>query len=287
MALALIASITAVVVLVGTVVTGYLCIDREQFRDTTDHLDNRVYDVAPYFLITGLFFIIKRFTHEPSVKLQKAVGWDITSILYSVEGLFIARVQDIAPPIAVPVFSAFYMFGFPYLLIAPLVLYLLSSQVRALKTLLFAYMLNYIVGQICYTVFVAYGPRVHLSQVDGLMYETYPMTQDMTGAVSAATDVFPSLHTSLAVVVLLVAWGTRDAHPRWFKITAVVATGVVLSTMVLGIHWLVDVLAGIALAAWSVYAARRIVKYTERNSLIRPGFLPEPTNRNASSRSDD
>jgi membrane-associated phospholipid phosphatase len=287
MALALMASLTAVVVLVGTVTTGYLCIDREQFRDTTENLDNRVYDVAPYFVITGVFFLLKRFTHEPSVQIQKAIGWEITSILYSIEGLFVARVQDIAPPIAVPVFSAFYMFGFPYLLVVPLVLYLLSSQARALKTLLFAYMLNYVVGQICYTLFVAYGPRVHLAQVDGLMYEAYPMTQDMTGAVAAATDVFPSLHTSLAVVVLLVAWQTRDAHPRWFKITAFVSTGVVLSTMVLGIHWLVDVLAGLVLAVWSVYAARRIVEYTERHSLVRPGFLPEPTTGETSSRSDD
>jgi len=287
MSLAVVASITAVVVLVGTVITGYLCIDREAFRDTTEHLDHRVYDVAPYFFITGVFFLIKRFTHEPSVQIQKAIGWEITSILYSMEGLLVARIQDIAPSFSIPVFSALYMFGFPYLLIAPLVLYLLSSQTRALKTLLFAYMLNYIVGQICYTLFVAYGPRVHLSQVDGLMYQAYPMTQDMTGAVSAATDVFPSLHTSLAVVVLLVAWQTRDAHPRWYGITAVVATGIVLSTMVLGIHWLVDVIAGIVLAVWSVYAAGRIVQYTERRSFIRPDFLPTPSTGDTSSRSDD
>lgn len=287
MTLALVASITAAFVLVGTVLTGYLCIDREEFRDTTEHLNHRMYDVAPYFFVTGVFFLLKRFTHEPSVRIQKAIGWEITSILYSIEGLFVARLQDLTPPLTVPVFSAFYMFGFPYLLIAPLVLYLLTSQARALKTLLFAYMLNYIVGQICYTLFVAYGPRVHLAQVDGLMYEAYPMTQDMTGAVAAATDVFPSLHTSLAVVVLLVAWQTRGSNPRWFKLAAVVSTGVVLSTMVLGIHWLIDVLAGLVLAVWSVYTAGRLVQITERRSLIRPDFLPEPASGDGSSQSDD
>ncbi|WP_337652847.1 phosphatase PAP2 family protein [Halomontanus rarus] len=100
----------------------------------------------------------------------------------------------------------------------------------------------------CYTLFIAYGPRNHRSSVDGLMYRFYPQTQEVTAAVSSKTSVSPSLHTSLAVVVLLFAWRSHRAYPRWFTIASVVATSVVLSTMCLGIHWAINVAAGLLLA---------------------------------------
>ena len=172
-------------------------------------------------------------------------------------------VQDLTPQILIPVFSGFYMFGFAFLLVAPVVLYLFTPALRPLKELFVAYILNYAAGAFFYSFFVAVGPRNHLSQVDGLMYQFYPDTQDVTSAVSENTDVFPSLHTSLSVIVLLFAWQTRDLQPRWLQITTVVTTGIVLSTMILGIHWVVDVVAGIALAFLCVFLARRIVDVTE------------------------
>ncbi|QSG08409.1 Membrane-associated phospholipid phosphatase [Halapricum desulfuricans] len=117
-----------------------------------------------------------------------------------------------------------------------------------------------VIGALLYTLFIAYGPRIRLSgRVDGLLYDWFPQTQQLTGAVSANTNVFPSLHTSLSVVVLLFAWRRRHVQPRWFGIAFVVTTGIVTSTMVLDIHWLTDVVAGVALAYGSVVAASRTV----------------------------
>jgi len=72
--------------------------------------------------------------------------------------------------------------------------------------------------------------------------------------------VFPSLHTALSVTVLLVAVSTHDEFPRWTPIAAVLAGSIVVATMFLGIHWVVDVVAGGLLAAGSVAVANRTVR---------------------------
>jgi membrane-associated phospholipid phosphatase len=70
----------------------------------------------------------------------------------------------------------------------------------------------------------------------------------------------------MAIIVLLFAWQTRRAYPRWFNIAAFVSTSVVLSTMVLGIHWVSDVVAGVALGTWCVVTASWIVERVDRDS---------------------
>lgn len=267
MALAIVVFVTALVVGTSLVATCALCIGTGRIRRSVDEFDTRLANIAPYLGTAALFFLLKRATHGISLRISRSLDWDITAWLYAVEGLFVARLQEAVSSALYPFFSGMYMFGFPYLLIVPLVAYFsLPSQYR-LKELLVAYVLNYFVGTVCYTLFIAYGPRVRLSPlVAEPMYQSYPQTQELTAAVSANTNVFPSLHTSLSVVVLLFAWRTRREYPRWFLIASFVSASVVLSTMVLGIHWLLDIVAGAGLGAWSVVAASRIVSRVERNA---------------------
>jgi membrane-associated phospholipid phosphatase len=286
MSLVTVILIVGLVVLSGLAATCALCIGRERLSREFESLDETLLEAFPYLLGIGLVLMFKGVVHEPSLRLSRSLNWDITEEIYALEGLFVAYVQDLTPDALVPVFSGFYMFGFAYLLLAPILLYLLTSTLRPLKELLVAYSLNYLVGITFYTLFVAYGPRLHISShVEGSMYEVFPETQTLTGAVSANTNVFPSLHASLSVIVLLFAWQTRDRHPRWFAITSVVATSVVLSTMILGIHWLTDVVAGVALAVVCVLGAERVVTIIDGEEHSAP-FDPD-TDGPTSTRSDD
>jgi len=257
--------VTVLVVAAALAATAALCIDIEQLRRTRAEIDDRLRDLAPYVVATAAFFLAKRATHGHSIRISKALDWDITDGLYAIEGLFVAHLQDLTPNATYDFFSVMYMFGFPFLLVFPLVAYFLLPSGRHLKELLMAYLLNYFIGTLCYTLFIARGPRVRVSDaVAEPMYELYPSTQDLTAAVSSNTNVFPSLHTSLAVAAAIMAWRSREAYPRWFRIATFVATCVVLSTMILGIHWLLDVLAGLVLAVVSVRGASRIVDWGER-----------------------
>lgn len=256
--------VTYLVMGAGVLVTVPLCLELSHIRRSFTGLREQAGDLAPYLVVMGVTLFVKGRYHEPSVALSKRIDWDITPLLYAIEGPFVAQLQDLTPDLTYPLFSAMYMFAYPYLLFIPVVAYFLLPSLRRFKELLVAYMINYSVGFVCYTLFVAYGPRYHLySIVEQPMYNMYPQTQDLTAEVSANTNVFPSLHASLTLVVMLFAWRTRDAHPRWFTISWVLGVGVIFSTMVLGIHWLVDVIAGAVLAVGSVKIASWIVSKDE------------------------
>jgi membrane-associated phospholipid phosphatase len=66
---------------------------------------------------------------------------------------------------------------------------------------------------------------------------------------------FPSLHTAVSVVMLACAW--RFVRP-WFWIALPLAVGLWLSTIYLRHHYVVDLLAGFALAPLALYAAPRL-----------------------------
>ncbi|WP_049928582.1 phosphatase PAP2 family protein [Halopiger goleimassiliensis] len=264
MALGPVLLITSVAVCIGLVSTCWICLERIDIQRTVADFKAHFLDAAPYVAAALLFFVAKRATHGYSLRISHALDWDITSEIFAVEGALVAAVQRVVPEVTLEFFTVMYMFGFPYLLVTAPVLYFFVGARHSLKKLLVAYLLNYVVGSICYTLFIAYGPRIHLASVDGLMYDAYPQTQSLTAAVSSNTDVFPSLHTSLAVVVVLLAWQSRRHLPRWLPISAFVAVSVVFSTMYLGIHWAVDVVAGVVLAVWSVIVAHRLVDWIER-----------------------
>lgn len=268
--------LTAAVVTPGLVATCLLCIDRERLPESRDDLETSLVDLAPYLGVIVLVSVVKRLTSRSRLELSRDIDWNITGALYAVEGRFVAELQAVTPDVTYGFFSGMYMFGFPYLLVAPAVVYFLTASERPLKELLVAYVLNHVVGLICYTLFIAYGPRNWpRSRVDGVMYQLYPWTQEITAAVSSKTNVFPSLHTSLSVVALLIAWRTRGTYPRWFYVAAFSSVSIMLSTMVLGIHWLTDILAGVVLGTWSVLAAEWIVaRLGDDGEPTAPGVEP-------------
>jgi membrane-associated phospholipid phosphatase len=73
-----------------------------------------------------------------------------------------------------------------------------------------------------------------------------PAVMEAYRANSALDNCFPSLHTSLALTVAIVA--SRGEGRRAAAVLWILAVAVVLSTLHLGIHWLTDIGAGIVLA---------------------------------------
>ncbi|WP_434522089.1 phosphatase PAP2 family protein [Halorubrum sp. AS12] len=274
MALLEVTAATGISVVAGTAVTALLCIGPRQVSRAMTDVDDRLREIAPYLGAALALLAVKQITQGYRLRLSRALDWNITDELYALEGEFVASLQSLTPDATLEFFTVSYMVGFAFLLVAAPVTYFLSEGHgrRHLKELLVAYMLNYAVGTVCYTLFISYGPRNHLETVSGLMYQVYPQTQDLTAAVASNTNVFPSLHTSLSVAVLAVAWRSRRTHPRWTPAAAAVAAAVVFSTMYLGIHWLTDVVVGAALGVGFVYAAARIVDRAEsRSAASRPG----------------
>lgn len=214
--------------------------------------------VATPALVLGVVLAANGIIRDVGVELSWLIGVNVTGYLYGLEGRFVAHLQSLATPELTAYFSFVYVFGYLFLLTFPLSAYALHDDARPLYTTLVAYSLNYGFGLGCYVLFVAYGPRNFMPElVDSLLYTSWPQAQLLTSSVNVNTNVFPSLHTSLAVTVALVASRFRE-YPRWLPLAWFLAASITVSTMYLGIHWLTDVVAGVVLAAASVAIASRL-----------------------------
>ncbi|WP_243450270.1 phosphatase PAP2 family protein [Desulfosporosinus sp. Sb-LF] len=93
---------------------------------------------------------------------------------------------------------------------------------------------------------------IHVNEVWYVLGHPDGMARQLSAADAAVVVVncFPSMHTSIAFAMLLLAWREKDKLFRW--IWTFFCVSVIYSTLYLEIHWVTDVIAGIFLAIAAV-----------------------------------
>lgn len=248
-------------------------------RPVSSHRD-RLLDIAPYTGLLAFVLVGNKIARDIGPQISWLVGWNVTSYLHWFDGgllwpifpndtpQLVVFLQSMGNPALTAYFSFIYIYGYVLLLVFPLVAYFLLDRPHPLRRTIVAYAANYVIGVACYIVFIAYGPR-NYEIGEGLLYTTYAEYSFLTTTINANVNVFPSLHTSLAVTVALLAWSTREEYPLWVPVAALIAGSVVVSTMYLGIHWAADVVAGILLAYASVRIGRRYEEHRPDVNWVR------------------
>lgn len=114
---------------------------------------------------------------------------------------------------------------------------------RGVVLLVFGFLVSYL----GYLLFPTIGPKLVLDDLEPLegVWWTEPVRAWIEDAETSHWDCFPSGHTMLTLTSLIVLW--RWAR-RWFWVLLLPALLLIASTVLLRYHWLVDVLAGAALA---------------------------------------
>ncbi len=132
-------------------------------------------------------------------------------------------------------------------------------DIPALRRYIFTLTLCYYVSYAGYFAVPALGPRFALASRQTVFLELTPVAaaiaQTLDELEHTKLDVFPSGHTMLAAAVLFVAF-RRARDLFWWLLP--VATCLILSTVYCRYHYVVDVLAGLILAAVTVPLGDRI-----------------------------
>lgn len=125
---------------------------------------------------------------------------------------------------------------------------------RAVFGLVLCFYLSYL----GYLLLPAVGPRFTIEHAAGLQGSpmAYAIQETLNALENTKTDAFPSGHTAIALMSLLYAWRSRER-----VLTAVLVpcvAGLVFATVYLRYHYVIDVIAGVALAAITVAIAPRL-----------------------------
>jgi len=193
---------------------------------------------------------------------------DITPFIYQIEGNLVYYIQlFFEHPLLTFLLTYFYIIVFTALMVASFIIYFAKKDYTSFYALFYGIMINYIIAIPFYLFFPVNEVWFFHSQVKFLIPQVYPAFELEYRALSGLNNCFPSLHTSLSVTMALLALKSRI--PRMGSLFTWSAGIIIFSIFYLGIHWVIDMIAGCALGLFAASLASKISEYYTSTNEIK------------------
>jgi membrane-associated phospholipid phosphatase len=223
-----------------------------------------VRDAMPFVFCANIYVSLHdliHFFHAPDITAA-LYRWDVA--LFGLEPTIWA--ERFITPALTDLFTVCYWLFYVLAPVLGLILYLRKDH-RAFRYTMVTVVLCLYLGYIGYVAWPASAPRLFIPgaysvPLHGLALLDY--TRTAAAAIPlTAYGAFPSLHCALALLAVLLAW----RYQRWFAwVQLPFATGLVLGTVYLRHHWVVDILAGFVITLLAFWAGPRIEDWWEERS---------------------
>jgi membrane-associated phospholipid phosphatase len=166
--------------------------------------------------------------------------------------------QQFIHPALTEIFSFCYMIFFIFAPFVAAVLYL-QKRYREFRYTLFSVIFCFYLGYVFYILFPAVPPRIILKPLFYIDFKGALITDAALKTVSIlpahSRCAFPSLHSAVTLLSLMFAWKYSKLA---FWLMLPFCLGLLLSTIYLRHHYVVDLFAGFMLAIFSFFVAPRI-----------------------------
>lgn len=163
--------------------------------------------------------------------------------------------EPLVTPSGVRFFIQIYisMFILPFV---TMIIFLHQGKLRAFRDTILSLVLGLVIAYPGYLIFPGIGPQYTLRHE--FVRPVFNITAMLQyGVERLPRDVFPSVHTAVSVIVLILIWRYT---PSWlYRIVFTVWTlSIVFSTVYLRLHYVIDVIGGIGLSALVTYLGPKI-----------------------------
>jgi hypothetical protein len=220
-------------------------------------------DALPFLFAANIYANLHdliRFYGRPDIT-SALFRWDVA--LFGVEPtVWAQRFQN--PPLT-DFFTVCYWLFYVTPPLLGLLLWLKRDR-RAFRDTLLSIVLCLYAGYVGYVLWPASAPRLAIAGLYSVPLHGLSAFLDQTRAAPAAIPLtaygaFPSLHCAVAILTVLLAW----RHLRWFfPIQLFFGLGLVLGTVYLRHHWVVDIFAGLVLTFAAFWSGPRVESWWER-----------------------
>ncbi|PWT79978.1 MAG: hypothetical protein C5B57_12975 [Blastocatellia bacterium] len=194
------------------------------------------------------------------------VGNRVAAAFRGLEGNLSFESHDVTNWFAVYGYSLAYFFVLPILGLSVAATLWVRKDVQAYRILCLSIVADYLIS-LGFFLFLPVPERWSYADSGAILLSDRWSSSliELVRPISAIDNCFPSTHVSLTVVVILVGYA---AGLRFRHTICALGTTVIFSTFVLGIHWLPDIVAGVAVGILSV-ALARYARYRRKTALPR------------------
>lgn len=162
---------------------------------------------------------------------------------------------------------AFFYFGyFPMIGAHILPIVLFARQKQLLGEFTFGLLTVFCIGHVTYMLVPGFGP---FHAMAGEFENQFPpglwhdLVMNAVSSGGAFKDIFPSIHTATPTFIALFSFRHRHRMPfryTWLPVT-LFALNIIFATMFLRWHYLIDVVAGLALGSFALWLTVRVTRY--------------------------
>jgi hypothetical protein len=175
-------------------------------------------------------------------------------------------------------FAFFYFLYFLILSVHVLPIVYWNRDTQLLGRFATGTLLMFLTAHVVYMIVPGYGPYWYLKgtfrhELQGGTF--WHLVRETVEAGGAQKDIFPSLHTAAPTFFAIFSFRHRKLVPFKYSwpVVAFLATQIIIATMFLRWHYLIDIVAGLALATTSALIGHRVADW-ERAKRERLGLQP-------------
>lgn len=220
---------------------------------------------APYLILLSLTICIMFIWSWIDNSFTQWLGIDYTPQIHGFEGNTVADLQrKMANKYLDRYFVYVYAVLFSVILYVFIFVFMYIDKDKILKRIITAQVIMYIIAAPFFVLFPVYAVWTTSTNYSEMGYnysdKVYnglkvidPTMHSTIRDINCINNCFPSLHVALPLTVVLVLFFSKEI--KFGLLGLPISISIIISTVYLGIHWLIDILGGILFAFLAVYIA--------------------------------
>jgi hypothetical protein len=225
--------------------------------------------LSSYFQLNEILPAVSPWTDDASIYAfdMRVFGFEASVVL-----------DQFVTPRTTEWFAFFYFLYFLILSVHVLPIVFWSKDTQLLGRFATGTLLMFLSAHVVYMIVPGYGPYWYLKgsfhhELEGGTF--WRLVRETVEAGGAQKDIFPSLHTAAPTFFAIFSFRHRKLAPFKYSwpVVAFLATQIIIATMFLRWHYLVDIVAGLALATSAALLGQRVADW-ERAKRERLGLQP-------------
>lgn len=185
------------------------------------------------------------------------VGIDFANNIQMIEGGVVYWFSQNWTLSLVYFFVLMYIVVYPFTLWFSTLYFLLTDNKKAMKSLAYGLLLIYSIALPFYLFFPVTNVYTFYG-IESALEIVVPNVEQFLYSTTTYNNCFPSLHVAMTLLIAKSVSFTKNKKFTYFAYFC--AISVILSVIYLAIHWITDVICGVALAFSVIYLQKRFIK---------------------------